>query len=118
MCNRATFIWCIVNNYKNMKSMTIHKGRVGAVYNVGGRNEMKNIDIVKLICKELCKSESLITYVEDRKGHDLCYAIDSTKIYHELGWLPETNFDVGIKKTIRWYLENKEWWEEINECNN
>lgn len=79
---------------------------------------MKNIDIVKIICKELGKSQSLITYVDDRKGHDLRYAIDPTKIYHELGWLPETNFDVGIKKTIQWYLENREWWVRLNERNN
>ena len=74
---------------------------------------MKNIDIVKLICKELGKPESLITFVADRKGHDMRYAIDPTKIHAELGWLPETKFVDGIKKTIKWYLDNKEWWEEI-----
>ncbi len=72
-----------------------------------------NIDIVKLIIKELGKSEDLITYVTDRKGHDLRYAIDPTKIHNELGWLPETKFQDGIKKTIQWYLENRAWWEEI-----
>ncbi len=71
---------------------------------------MTNIDIVKIICKELGKPESLITYVEDRKGHDMRYAIDPTKIHSELGWLPETKFADGIKKTIKWYLDNKEWW--------
>ena len=81
------------------------------VYNIGGHNEMRNIDIVKLICKELGKPESLVTYVTDRKGHDIRYAIDSTKIRNELGWLPETNFKVGIKKTIKWYLEHRDWWE-------
>ena len=86
---------------------------VGEVYNVGGHNEMKNIDIVKIICKELGKPESLITYVTDRKGHDMRYAIDPTKIHNELGWLPETKFADGIKKTIQWYLDNKEWWETI-----
>ena len=75
--------------------------------------EMKNIDIVKIICKELGKPESLITYVADRKGHDMRYAIDPTKIHNELGWLPETKFADGIKKTIQWYLDNKEWWETI-----
>ena len=75
--------------------------------------EMKNIDIVKIICKELGKPESLITYVTDRKGHDMRYAIDPTKIHNELGWLPETKFADGIKKTIQWYLDNKEWWETI-----
>ena len=72
-----------------------------------------NIDIVKIICKELGKPESLITYVEDRKGHDMRYAIDPTKIHNELGWLPETKFADGIKKTIQWYLDNKDWWETI-----
>ena len=93
--------------------LIIHNGRVGQVYNIGGHNEMTNIDIVKIICKELGKPESLITYVADRKGHDMRYAIDPTKIHNELGWLPETKFADGIKKTIQWYLENKEWWETI-----
>ena len=93
--------------------LIIHNGRVGEVYNIGGHNEMKNIDIVKIICKELGKPESLITYVSDRKGHDMRYAIDPTKIHNELGWLPETKFADGIKKTIQWYLDNKEWWETI-----
>ena len=83
------------------------------VYNVGGHNEKRNIDIVKIICKELNKPESLITYVTDRKGHDMRYAIDPTKIHNELGWLPETKFEDGIKKTIQWYLDNREWWETI-----
>ena len=74
---------------------------------------MKNIDIVKLICRELDKPESLITYVTDRKGHDLRYAIDPAKIHNELGWLPETMFRDGIKKTIRWYLDNQSWWQPI-----
>ena len=91
----------------------IHNGKVGEVYNVGGHNEMKNIDIVKLICKELGKPESLITYVTDRKGHDMRYAIDPTKIHNELGWLPETKFADGIKKTIQWYLDNQKWWKDI-----
>ena len=93
--------------------MIIHNGRVGEVYNVGGHNEKKNIDIVKIICKELGKPESLITHVTDRKGHDMRYAIDPTKIHNELGWLPETKFEDGIKKTIQWYLDNREWWETI-----
>lgn len=74
---------------------------------------MRNIDIVKLIIKELGKDESLISYVTDRKGHDLRYAIDPTKINNELGWLPETKFEDGIKKTMAWYLENRSWWNEI-----
>lgn len=74
---------------------------------------MRNIDIVKIICKALDKPESLITYVTDRKGHDMRYAIDPTKIHDELGWLPETKFADGIQKTIQWYLDNKGWWETI-----
>lgn len=93
--------------------LIIHKGRVGEVYNVGGHNEKQNIEIVKIICKELGKPESLITHVGDRKGHDMHYAIDPAKIHNELGWLPETKFEDGIKKTIQWYLDNREWWETI-----
>ena len=105
--------WLYVEDHCKAIELIIHKGRIGEVYNVGGHNEMRNIDIVKLICKELGKPESLITYVTDRKGHDMRYAIDPTKIHNELGWLPETKFEDGIKKTIKWYLENRDWWEEI-----
>ena len=105
--------WLYVEDHCKAIDLIVHKGRIGEVYNVGGHNEMKNIDIVKLIIKELGKSEDLITYVTDRKGHDLRYAIDPTKIHNELGWLPETKFADGIKKTIKWYLDNKTWWEEI-----
>ena len=105
--------WLYVEDHCRAIDLIIHNGRVGEVYNVGGHNEMKNIDIVKIICKELGKPESLITHVTDRKGHDMRYAIDPTKIHNELGWLPETKFEDGIKKTIQWYLDNKEWWETI-----
>lgn len=105
--------WLYVEDHCKAIDLIIHKGRAGEVYNVGGHNEMRNIDIVKLICKELGKPESLITYVSDRKGHDLRYAIDPTKIHTELGWLPETKFSDGIKKTVKWYLENRKWWEDI-----
>ena len=105
--------WLYVEDHCKAIDLIIHKGRVGEVYNIGGHNEMKNIDIVKIICKELDKPESLITYVTDRKGHDMRYAIDPTKISHELGWTPETSFEVGIVKTIRWYLEHQEWVESI-----
>jgi len=106
--------WLYVEDHCEAIDLIIHKGRVGEVYNIGRHNEMKNIDIVKIICKELGKPESLITYVTDRKGHDMRYAIDPSKIHRELGWLPETEFADGIKKTIQWYLENKEWWEKLN----
>ena len=105
--------WLYVEDHCRAIDLIIHKGKVGEVYNIGGHNEMCNIEIVKLICRELGKPESLITYVTDRKGHDMRYAIDPTKIYEELGWLPETKFEDGIKKTIQWYLDNQEWWEKI-----
>ena len=105
--------WLYVVDHCRAIDLIIRKGRVGEVYNVGGHNEMRNIDIVKLICAELDKPESLITYVADRKGHDMRYAIDPAKIYKELGWLPETKFEDGIRMTIQWYLNNRSWWEEI-----
>ncbi len=105
--------WLYVEDHCKAIDLIIRKGKVGEVYNIGGHNEMSNIDIVKLICKHLGKPESLITYVKDRKGHDMRYAIDPTKIHNELGWLPETKFADGIQKTIAWYLDNKTWWETI-----
>lgn len=105
--------WLYVEDHCRAIDLIIHRGRVGEVYNVGGHNEMRNIDIVKLICNYLGKPYSLIKHVADRKGHDMRYAIDPTKIHDELGWLPETKFADGIKKTIDWYLDNREWWETI-----
>ena len=105
--------WLYVEDHCKAIDLIIHKGRVGEVYNIGGHNEMANIDIVKLICRELGKPETLISYVTDRKGHDRRYAIDPAKIHRELGWLPETKFADGIRRTVAWYLENREWWEEI-----
>ena len=105
--------WLYVEDHCKAIDLIIHKGTVGEVYNIGGHNEKANIEIVKIILKELGKGEELITYVADRKGHDLRYAIDPTKIHNELGWLPETKFEDGIKKTIKWYLDNKDWWEKI-----
>ena len=105
--------WLYVEDHCKAIDLIIRNGRAGEVYNIGGHNEMANIDIVKLILRELGKSEDLITHVTDRKGHDMRYAIDPSKIHAELGWLPETMFADGIKKTIRWYLDNKEWWETI-----
>lgn len=100
--------WLYVEDHCKAIDLIIHKGTVGEIYNIGGHNEMANIDIVKLILKELGKPETLITYVKDRKGHDRRYAIDSAKIHKELGWLPETRFVDGIRKTIRWYLERRD----------
>ena len=105
--------WLYVEDHCKAIDLIMRKGRVGEVYNVGGHNEMANIDIVKIILKELGKPESLITFVTDRKGHDMRYAIDPSKIRDELGWLPETMFADGIKKTIRWYLDNQDWWKTI-----
>ena len=105
--------WLYVQDHCKAIDLIVHQGRVGEIYNVGGHNEMKNIDIVKQICQELGKSESLIQYVSDRKGHDRRYAIDPTKIHKELGWLPETTFADGIHKTIQWYLDHRKWWETI-----
>lgn len=101
--------WLYVTDHCRAVDLIIHRGKDGEVYNVGGHNEMKNIDLVRFICRELGKPESLITFVEDRKGHDMRYAIDTSKIYAELGWKPETRFEVGIRKTIRWYCENRDW---------
>ena len=105
--------WLYVEDHCKAIDLIIHKGKVGEVYNIGGHNEKANIDIVKMILKLLGKPESLITYVADRKGHDMRYAIDPTKIHNELGWLPETKFEDGIVKTVNWYLENKPWWKKI-----
>lgn len=99
--------WLYVEDHCRAIDLILRRGRPGEVYNVGGHNEMRNIDIVKLICRELGRPESLITYVEDRKGHDLRYAIDPSKLRRELGWEPETAFAQGIERTIRWYLDRK-----------
>lgn len=105
--------WLYVEDHCKAIDLIMRNGTVGEVYNIGGHNEMANIDIVKIILRELGKPESLIEHVTDRKGHDRRYAIDPTKIHNELGWLPETMFKDGIKLTIDWYLNNKEWWEDI-----
>jgi len=105
--------WLYVKDHCSAIDLVIRKGRVGEIYNIGGHNERTNLEVVKAILCELGKPESLITYVTDRPGHDMRYAIDPTKIHSELGWLPETKFDYGIKQTIQWYLENKEWWQNI-----
>ena len=105
--------WLYVEDHCDAIDRIIRRGRIGAVYNIGGHNEMRNIDIVRLICRKLGKSEELIVHVADRKGHDMRYAINPSKIYGELGWLPATKFADGIDKTIAWYLNNRKWWETI-----
>jgi dTDP-glucose 4,6-dehydratase len=105
--------WLHVYDHCTAIDLIIHNGRIGEVYNIGGHNERTNLDVVKTILKELNKSESLIHFVTDRKGHDLRYAIDPTKIETELGWKPIYNFDSGIKQTIQWYLHNQSWVKNI-----
>lgn len=105
--------WLYVEDHCSAIDLIIRKGCLGEVYNIGGNSERRNIDIVKLICRELKADESLITHVTDRQGHDLRYALDSGKLQNELGWSPETEFGEGIRKTISWYLENEEWWKKI-----
>ena len=105
--------WLYVKDHCSAIDLIIRNGKVGEVYNIGGHNERQNIQVVKTILKELNKTESLIEHVTDRKGHDRRYAIDPTKIHNELGWLPATKFDDGIKATIKWYLDNEDWWQRI-----
>lgn len=105
--------WLYVEDHCSAIDLIIRKGRVGEVYNIGGHNEKTNLEVVKTILKELGKGEDLITFVKDRPGHDRRYAIDPAKIHKDLGWLPQTSFAEGIKKTIKWYLDNKEWWQRI-----
>ncbi len=105
--------WLFVADHCAALDAVLHKGQCGEVYNIGGNNEKHNIDIVKLILAELGKPEKLITFVKDRLGHDRRYAIDASKIRRDLGWSPSVTFEQGIKKTIRWYLDNKWWWEKL-----
>ena len=105
--------WLYVEDHCRAIDMIIHKGEGGEVYNIGGHNERTNLQVVKTIIQALGKSESLITYVTDRPGHDMRYAIDPTKIKNDLGWEPQVLFDEGIQKTIQWYLDHKTWWENI-----
>ncbi len=106
--------WLYVEDHCSAIDLVIHKGANGEIYNIGGNNERTNIQIVKFILQELGKPESLIRYVEDRLGHDRRYGIDASKITTKLGWKPKHNFETGIKETIRWYLDNKEWLERIS----
>ena len=105
--------WLHVGDHCEAIDLIVHKGRVGEVYNVGGNNEISNLDLIKMICQRLGYDEDKIVHVADRKGHDLRYAIDSTKIQSELGWSPKTAFENGINLTIDWYVKNEEWLDNI-----
>lgn len=105
--------WLYVEDHCSAIDLVIHQGRIGEVYNIGGNNERTNLQIVQTILRELGKPESLITHVKDRPGHDRRYGIDPTKTMNELGWKPKHSFETGIKETIHWYLENKDWWARI-----
>ncbi|MEK3750187.1 dTDP-glucose 4,6-dehydratase [Paenibacillus sp. FSL E2-8871] len=105
--------WLYVEDHCSAIDLVIHKGVNGEVYNIGGNNERTNVHIVNTVLQELGKPDSLITYVQDRPGHDRRYGIDPTKIMNELGWKPKHTFETGIKETIQWYLNNREWWTRI-----
>lgn len=105
--------WLYVEDHCSAIDLVLHKGINGEVYNIGGNNERTNIQIVQTILRELGKPETLIQYVKDRPGHDRRYGIDATKITKELGWEPKHNFETGIHETIRWYLDNQDWWKRI-----
>ena len=105
--------WIYVIDHNKAINLVLEKGTIGEIYNIGASNEMKNIEIVKLVLKYLNKSEDLIQFVKDRPGHDKRYAIDSTKIKNELGWKPEFSFEEAIENTIEWYVQNKSWWQRI-----
>ncbi len=113
--------WLWVEDHASAIDTIFHKGKVGETYNIGGFNEWRNIDLIRLMCRILDRklgrvpgeSEELITYVKDRAGHDLRYAIDSTKLQKELGWVPSLQFEEGLEKTIDWYLENFQWMENV-----
>ena len=113
--------WLYVEDHANAIDLIFHKGKVGETYNIGGNNEWKNIDLIRKLCeimdekllREKGTSEKLITFVKDRAGHDLRYAIDSSKLQNELGWSPSLKFEEGLEKTVDWYLENKEWLNNV-----
>ncbi len=117
--------WLFVEDHVNAIDVIFHKGKIGETYNIGGHNEWKNIDIIKELCRQMDKklgrengsSEKLITFVKDRAGHDMRYAIDATKLKDELGWKPSLQFEEGLSKTIDWYLQNTEWLQHVTSGN-
>ena len=117
--------WLFVNDHAMAIDSIFHDGKLGDTYNIGGNNEWKNIDLIKLLCeimdrklgREKGESEKLITYVQDRSGHDWRYAIDSSKLMNELGWAPSVTFEQGLEKTIDWYLDNETWLNNVTSGN-
>jgi dTDP-glucose 4,6-dehydratase len=118
--------WLFVEDHARALALVFEKGRVGEEYNIGGHNERKNLDVVHTLCallEELAPNKpaglarytDLITYVQDRPGHDLRYAIDAGKIERELGWTPQETFDTGLRKTVQWYLDNRDWWRRVRD---
>ena len=105
--------WLHVEDHCRAIDLILHQGRIGEVYNIGGRNERTNLEVVQTILKLLNQSESLITYIKDRPGHDLRYAIDATKLERELGWVPMYTFETGMLRTVEWYLTHRAWWEAL-----
>jgi len=105
--------WIHVKDHCEAIDIIIHRGKEGEIYNIGGENERANIDVVRMILRELGKPESLIRFVKDRPGHDRRYALDISRMKKEFGWSPKISFEEGLKSTIKWYLENRSWWEEI-----
>ncbi|HEU4716239.1 MAG TPA: dTDP-glucose 4,6-dehydratase [Bacteroidia bacterium] len=117
--------WLWVEDHARAIDVILHKGKNGETYNIGGHNEWKNIDLIRLLCRIMDKkldraegeSEKLITFVKDRAGHDLRYAIDATKLKNELGWMPSLQFEEGLEKTVDWYLSNQEWLDNVTSGN-
>ena len=116
--------WLYVEDHARALYKVATEGKIGETYNIGGHNERKNIDVVKTICsildgiiadkpKGIASFAELITFVTDRPGHDMRYAIDATKIKNDLGWVPQETFETGIEKTVHWYLDNKDWWQRV-----
>lgn len=105
--------WLFVRDHCTALDAVLERGRTGEVYNIGGNNEWRNIDIVKLLLGMTRKPESLITFVKDRPGHDLRYAIDASKIMNELGWAPSVTFEEGLRRTVEWYIKHEPWWRGI-----
>ena len=105
--------WLYVEDHCRAIDLILHHGTPGEIYNVGAHQEIRNIDLVRMLCQILAIDEARITFVADRKGHDLRYALDAAKLTAQLGWKPKTMFDTGLQKTVDWYLRHRSWWDAI-----